>query len=265
MHFQQIEALRYLTFDLLAEAGVRSAVFTRHGGVSQPPWAALNVGGTVGDDPQHVRRNKGLILQALELPEQSIYDVWQVHGTEVVCTDAPRPQDGMHSRADAILTNRPGVTLMMRFADCVPVLLADPVQRVAGIVHAGWQGTVNRVVQATIHTMTAHYGSYAPDLRAVIGPSIGPDHYVVGQDVIDQVKDSFGADAPGLLRPRNGELPNGKAYLDLWRANQIALEQAGVEHIQVSGICTACHVQDWYSHRHEQGKTGRFGVVVTLG
>lgn len=264
MHFQQIDGLRYLTFDLLTEAGVRNAIFTRHGGVSHSPWAALNLGGTVGDDPRHVRRNRELTLQAMGLSNQSVFDVWQVHGSDVICAHAPRPDDQAHAGADAILTNQPDVSLMMRFADCVPILLADPVRHVAGIVHAGWQGTVNRVVQKAIHAMTAHYGSHTRDVRAVIGPSIGPDHYVVGQDVIKQVHAGFGADSEALIKPIPDKSVNGKAYLDLWRANQLLLEQVGVQRILLAEICTACHVQDWYSHRQEQGKTGRFGAVVTL-
>jgi YfiH family protein len=264
MHFQQIDGLKYLTFDLLTDAGVRNAVFTRHGGVSQSPWAALNVGSTVGDDPQHVMRNKELTLQALHLPEQNIYDVWQVHGNDVVCAHAPRPSDQAHAKADAILTNQPGVSLMMRFADCVPVLLADPVRHVAGIVHAGWQGTVKRVVQTAVQVMTSQYGSRPRDVRAVIGPSIGPDHYVIGEDVIEHIKAGFGTDTQELLKLIPGKFSNGRANFDLWRANQLLLERAGVQHIQTAAICTACHVQDWYSHRQEQGKTGRFGVLVTL-
>jgi hypothetical protein len=162
------------------------------------------------------------------------------------------------------LTDQPGVSLMMRFADCVPILLADPVRHIAGIVHAGWQGTVRRVIQAAVHAMERQYGSQTSDVRAVIGPSIGPDHYLVGKDVIEQVQAGFGADSQQLLKPIPGELFTGKAYLDLWRANQLLLEELGVQHIQLAEICTACHVQDWYSHRQEQGKTGRFGVLVTL-
>lgn len=264
MLFQQTDGLRFLTFDLLTEAGVRNAAFTRHGGVSESPWAALNVGGTVGDDPKHVQRNKELTLQALNLPADSVYDVWQVHGSDVVSTERPRLIDQAHLKADAILTSTPGVSLMMRFADCVPVLLADPLRRVAGLVHAGWQGTVKRTVQAAVHRMVSQYGCKAHDLRAVIGPSIGPDHYVVGSDVIDQVMESFGVDAARVLEPVDEGLPGSRARLNLWLANQLALEQAGVTQVQIAGICTACHVQDWYSHRQERGRTGRFGVIISL-
>ncbi len=264
MHFQQINGLQYLTFDLLTEAGVRHGIFTRHGGVSQSPWASLNVGSTVGDDPQHVKRNKELTLEAMELPGHSVFDVWQVHGSEVVCAHAPRPFDQVHARADAILTDQAGVTLMMRFADCVPILLTDPVRRVVGIVHAGWQGTVRRVIQAAIHVMAEQYSSRPQNVRAVLGPSIGPDHYVVGREVIEQVRSEFGADAQEFLRPTPDESSSERAYLNLWRANQFLLEQVGVLNVQLAQICTACHVQDWYSHRQERGLTGRFGALVAL-
>ena len=116
----RLDGLRYYTFDSLADCGVTQAIFTRQGGVSPEPWAALNLGGTVGDDPQRVAENRLRAFQAVGRSSASLYDVWQVHGDEVVIANAPRPPHTPHLKADAMLTDRPEVTLFMRFADCVP-------------------------------------------------------------------------------------------------------------------------------------------------
>ena len=251
--------LRYFSFASLAGEAVFQAVFTRRGGVSPAPWDSLNVGGTVGDDPELVAENRLRLFQAAGRALDSLYDVWQVHGKRVVCSDAPRPPDQVHLKADAILTDRPGVTLFMRFADCVPILLYDRRQHVVGLVHAGWQGTLQRVAAAAVATMVARYGSRAEEIQAGIGPSIGPDHYEIGPDVASQVKQVFGAAAGAYLTPVNGSL-----HLDLWAANRAVLEASGVKAIEVAGICTGCQPSDWYSHRAEHGQTGRFGALISL-
>lgn len=263
MPFLSKDGLRYFTFDSLSAAGVAHAVFTRQGGVSPQPWGSLNLGGTVGDDLGRVAENRRRAFSALDRDPHSQYDVWQVHGRDVVCADAPRPAETPHLKADAILTDRAEVTLAMRFADCVPILLYDPTQRVVGLAHAGWQGTLRRVAQAAVQAMHERYGSHPADLLAGIGPSIGAHHYEVGPEVAAQVQQSFGQDAAGLLAPHSGSERHG-VQLDLWAANRLVLEQAGVRSIEVAGLCTACSLEDWYSHRAEHGRTGRFGVLIGL-
>jgi purine-nucleoside/S-methyl-5'-thioadenosine phosphorylase / adenosine deaminase len=153
MPFHQPDSVRYYTFDLFDGAAVNHGVITRRGGVSPQPWEALNVGGTVGDDPQRVKENRQRSLKALGRTMDSIYDVYQVHSADVVCSDTPRPPDQTHLKADAIFTDNPEVTLFMRFADCVPILLHDPRHKVVGLVHAGWMGTVRRTVVAGVQAM----------------------------------------------------------------------------------------------------------------
>lgn len=128
MPFQTNAGIRYYQFERLGD-GVTQAVFTRRGGCSPDPWTTLNMGGTVGDDPGRVRENRNRALQALNRTPESVYDVWQVHGTKVAIAEAPRPTELPHLQADTILTNLPGITLLMRFADCVPILLHDPVKK----------------------------------------------------------------------------------------------------------------------------------------
>jgi len=259
MPFRLNGKVRYYQFELFGN-GLEHAIFTRQGGVSPDPWAGLNVGGTVGDEPERVRENRRIALAAMGREPGSVYDAWQVHGVDVAIADAPRPPEVPHLQADIILTDKPGITLMMRFADCVPILLYDPVRKVVGIAHAGWMGTIRGTVRAAVEAMQTRFGSKPADIQAGIGPSIGPDHYQVGLDVVSKVRQAFGSDASGLLAERDGS-----TFFDLWAANRQLLELAGVGQIEVAGLCTACHTDDWFSHRAEKGRTGRFGAIIALG
>ena len=258
MPFTQHDEIRYYQFDIFPSA-VKQAVFTRQGGVSPAPWASLNVGGTVGDDVTRVRENRVRSFAALGRHLDSLFDVWQVHSADAIFATAPRRSGEEHKKADIIFTDRPEVTLYMRFADCVPILLYDPVRAVVGMAHAGWLGTVRGAARAAVRAMTQHYGSRPADIVAAIGPSIGPDHYEIGPEVVTQVQQAFGPTAGNLVEARAG-----KSYLDLWGANRAQLESSGVHQIEVARICTACHLDDWFSHRAERGLTGRFGALIAL-
>jgi YfiH family protein len=258
MPFQSVGNIRFYQFEQLGK-GLPHGIFTRRGGVSPEPWAELNLGGTVGDDLERVRENRRRALASLNRHQDSVFEVWQVHGVEVAIGDAPRSQESPLSQADVILTDKPSVTLMMRFADCVPILFNDPVRKVVGIAHAGWMGTVRGTVRCAVETMKKRYNSKAANILAAIGPSIGPDHYEIGPDVVNQIKRAFGGDSKRLL-----SMSFGSMKFDLWAANRLLLEQAGVHHIEVAGLCTACDVEDWYSHRAEKGRTGRFGAIIAL-
>lgn len=259
MPFHQSGPLRFYTFGLLDGVGVQHAVFTRQGGVSQEPWASLNLGGTVGDEPAHVIENRERAFQSIGRDPTTLFDVWQVHGTEVVCTEKPRPPHTPHQQGDAILTDCPGVTLLMRFADCVPILLYDPRHCIVGLVHSGWPGTVKRVAKVAVEAMHNRYHSDPGEILAGIGPSIGAHHYPVGPEVVAQVRQSFRADAEALLLVQDHAV-----QFDLWSANRLTLQESGVRHIEMAEICTACHLDEWYSHRGENGRTGRFGVMIGL-
>ncbi|MEE8122026.1 MAG: peptidoglycan editing factor PgeF [Anaerolineales bacterium] len=254
----QTGSLVYYQFKSLLQPNLVHGVFTRHGGLSPDPWRSLNIGGTMGDDPDRVAENHQRLFSALNRPAGSVFDVWQVHSANVVVADGPR-NDRPHIKGDIILTDDPGVTLLMRFADCVPILLYDPHRIAIGIAHAGWLGTVRRAAEVAVQAMVQTFQSDPTDILVGLGPSIGPDHYTVGAEVVEQFEASFGSDASRhLVRKDEG------TYLDLWSANQALLQGQGVEHIEVAKICTACHIKDWYSHRSEGGKTGRFGVAIAL-
>lgn len=212
----------------------------------------------MGDDPSRVTENRYRAFRTMDLDPASMHDVWLVHGTGVIFADSPRRGEKPH-QADIQFTDNPGVTLFMRFADCVPLLFHDPKKRVVGIAHAGWLGTLRGASAAAIQAMQEKYGSHPEDIRVGVGPSIGPDHYQVGAEVVSQFRGKFGTDCDRFMKTRDGS-----AYLDLWSANEFQLRQCGVGQIEQSGICTVCHPHDWFSHRAEKGKTGRFGALISL-
>lgn len=254
-HADSLKTYQFASFEGLA---LIHSIFTRRGGLSPAPWASLNVGATVGDDAQRVRRNKRLALDVLQRTEASLYEVWQIHSATIVEAAAPRGERDL-VQADGIITDSPDVTLMMRFADCIPVLLYDPCRHAAGIVHAGWLGTVREATAEAVRAMVRAFGSRPGDLRAGIGPSIGPDHYEVGEDVAARMREAFGERAESFLHREAGAL-----RLNLWAANRWQLEREGVQEVEVAEICTVCEPDDWYSHRGEKGRTGRFGAIVAL-
>lgn len=259
MPFRQAADLHYFQFESLGNQKIQHAVFTRRGGVSPSPWRSLNFGATVGDRLERVVENKERALRAAGRPIESVFDVWQVHSATVVHADRPRI-DQPPQPADGIVTDTDGLTLVMRFADCVPILIFDPVTGSVGMAHAGWLGTVRKIAARLVDQLQLRFGAQPADMLAGIGPSIGPDHYPVGPEVIDQVSGAFGAAAQHHLAQHNGAV-----HFDLWSANRSLLESRGVGSIEVAEICTACHLEDWYSHRGESGRTGRFGAFVSLG
>lgn len=263
MGFTQYGKLKYFGFETFPEDEVTHAIFSRHGGVSPKPWNALNVGGTVGDDIENVKVNIRRSFQVFNLAVNRKYDAWQVHGNKVVFADSPRAQDEPPQKADIILTNKPEVVLFMRFADCVPIMLFDPIKKVVGIAHAGWMGTVKKVPLIAIQAMEEHYGSAPGDILAGIGPSIGPQSYEVGVEVAKEIKETFKHKANEILAVSTNKNKD-TIKLNLWEANRILLDNAGVKNIELAGICTATNLNDWYSHRAEHGRTGRFGALITL-
>jgi YfiH family protein len=259
MPFNQVESIKYFEFSSLKLPGIYHAIFTRQGGVSPSPWKSLNFGGSVGDDITRVRQNIERALTVLNVRADRMSQVYQVHSTDIVIAREPLKPGESPIKADGMITQQSGLALLMRFADCVPILLFDPVQRVIGIVHAGWSGTVKKIVHKAVQMMIENYDTSPGDLRAGIGPSIGPDHYQIGKDVLEQVKLSFGNKADQFIINQHGN-----TFFDLWKANEYILHGMGVKNIEISGICTGCNMGDWYSHRLESGITGRFGAVIGL-
>jgi len=245
--------------------GARGVFTTRRGGVSPSPFNSLNMGAGGGDDPARVEKNRELFLAAARLGSGPINMVRQVHGADVYVVrdrDALKPP-GLHGTGyDALITDIKGVLIGVLTADCVPILLYDPVKRAAGAVHAGWAGTVKGVAANAVKEMAGNYGSDPGDILACIGPSIGPCCYEVDGKVIGPLREAMKESWQEFAVPARP----GHWFLDLWKANQKALLSAGVplKGIKVFGACTSCNPDKFYSHRRSGGKAGRMLAVTKL-
>lgn len=257
----------YGLFTHLGHLGLRHGVSTRLGGISAPPFATLNLGLKTGDQAERVRLNRRHFCQAVGVDPDRTVTPQQTHEDRIYIAGAADAGRGIFSHdaaipcTDALATNQAGLPLMLFFADCVPVLIYDPVRRAVAISHAGWKGTVARIAAKTVCAMGEHFGTRAADCFVGIAPSIGPCCYEVDQPVIDALCQSF-PDTWGTLVVPSG----GKWQLDLWETNRRQLVEAGVQRdrIVVAGVCTACNTALFFSHRAEKGKTGRMGAVISL-
>jgi YfiH family protein len=258
MPFNHVGTLRYYTFPSFAPYSMKHAIFTRLGGASVTPWRSLNVGGTVGDDPSNVAQNIQSIYQSLALNPHSSHDVWQVHSSKVQIAHKPRDSHEIQ-KADILVTNSPHVTLFMRFADCVPIFLYDTKERAIAIAHAGWKGVLENAPGEAVRALSRTYGSDPSNIIAAIGPSICVDCYPIGTEVADLVEGFFHNGKDNHL-VKMGD----RVHFDLWSACHALLQDEGVQEIEQASICTATNMDDWFSHRGENGKTGRFAALITL-
>ena len=233
------------------------AVYTRIGGVSVEPYASLNLGHTVGDDPGAVRENHLRAAGALGLAARQFVSPYQVHGARVRVVD--RGHLGtVQTATDALVTPASGVALLLRFADCASVVFFDRVRGVVGIAHAGWRGVAAGVVKETVSVLVNRLGCDPRDVWAGIGPTIGACCYEVKPDVAARVQAACPAEID-VVREAHGQ-----KTLDIPGAVRAQLLSVGVSRIENSGLCTACHLDQFYSHRAENGRTGRFGVAIGL-
>ena len=228
-------ALRLLTWPALEASGADAVVTARSGGVSSGPYATLNLSLSVSDDPGHVLENRRRLAHALGAGPEDFVFARQVHGSGArVVGDADAGSgafslDDAIPDADALVTRSPGVLLAILTADCVPIVLHDPVAGVLACVHAGWRGTVARVSAAALAAMQT-LGSRPSQVIAGIGPAASPARYQVGADVHQAVTGAFGPAAAAFLRPDD---PPDRWLLDLWAANRFLLREAGVPEAQV--------------------------------
>jgi YfiH family protein len=234
------------------------AVFTRLGGKSASPFHSLNVGRLVGDEGRNVEDNHVLILRTLGLNPGQVVTAHQVHGAQVAMVQSA-DGGGVVPSTDALMTNSPGMALLLRFADCLPLLLYDPWHKAIALAHAGWRGCLAGVVAKTVARMGQDYHSDPSELTACLGPAIGPCCYQIGPDVIGLVKEVFPGENHLLLTQ-----PDGSLHLDLPAAVRRQLQQAGVQQIEDSSVCTCCHTDEFFSHRASGGRTGRFAAVLGL-
>ena len=248
---------------LLAKAGVPHGFTTRIGGLSPEPYKSLNLA-SLAKDPDadantNVAENFRRVRKALGCRRHIRVQVNQVHGKEVWLPPAEpvRPVDA--PRADAIATDRPGLLLMVRVADCVPVLLSDSSGKVVAAVHAGWRGVVAGAVPETINTMCDALGARVDVLVAAIGPCISLEHFEVGPEVVAEFENAGLADA---VDPTRYEKP----HIDLSKAMIQQLNLAGItsDRIDTTDRCTFKHADDFFSHRRDHGRTGRQAALIAV-
>ena len=253
----KIHSLEYLTAEGIS---VPHCFTTRLGGVSTGSQESLNLAFGRGDDMENVEANLRILASALDFDPANYVMTHQIHSDIVrVVTDADCA--GLCHRAypdcDALVTNTPGVALLVFTADCTPVLLYDPVTGAVGAAHAGWRGTALKIAAKTAMAMADAFGCDPKNIRAAIGPNIGFCHFETDADVPEAMLAAYGQE----IEPWITQV-GSKYYLDLKKINALSLQRVGVEHIEVSDVCTVCQCHRFWSHRVTRGKRGAQGAII---
>lgn len=245
---------------------VVQGVSTRLGGYSEGD--NLNLALHTGDNPEAVIANRRKFCHSLGLEDTMIVTPEQVHGDRIVCvtkTDCTRgawEYSDSIPQCDGLITNQPDVALMLCYADCVPLLFVDPIHRAIGVSHAGWKGTAKKIGVKTLRAMHEQFGTQAEECLVGVGPSIGACCYEVDDYVLGEFRKEYANTNP-FFHPTD---IIGKYHLDLWLANRLALEEAGVlsDNIVSADVCTACNHRLLFSYRAEHGKTGRIAALLSI-
>lgn len=256
----------YLTFPALEKTGVVKHLFsTRMGGVSEGIFSTMNLSYQRGDKKEAVDENYRRIAEVLGCDCNAFVCSDQTHTVNIRKVDRRDCGKGVirekdYTDVDGLVTNEAGIVLATFYADCVPLYFVDAKKKVIGLAHSGWKGTVGRIGGKMITLMEKEYGCNKEDILAAIGPSVCRDCYEVSEDVADRFLKEFGMEVL-----TEGEKP-GKYQLDLWKANEQVLLQAGLskEQISVTDICTCCNSNLLFSHRASQGKRGNLGAFLML-
>ncbi|GGI14402.1 peptidoglycan editing factor PgeF [Gottfriedia solisilvae] len=235
---------------------------TKNGGVSQGCFSSFNVGLHVNDSDNHVVKNRELLAKEINYPITKWVCSEQVHGNNVVKVTKDDRGKGVTDYnsgipgTDGFYTNEENVLLTSCYADCVPLYFLEPTKKYIGLAHAGWKGTVGNIGGILINKWLTEENMNVENIQVVIGPSIGNCCYEVDDFVMNKVQDAFSNNLPPFILT---DLPNGKYSLDLKEANKQLLIQAGIpkENILVTSYCTSCNPNTFFSHRRDEGKTGR--------
>lgn len=233
---------------------------TRLGGVSQGYLASLNLGMHRGDDPRNVQENYARLAAALGFDLEKLVLTWQIHSDtvrQVTAADARGIDHRNYPQCDALITNDPGTALLVFTADCTPILFHDPVTGAVGAAHAGWRGTAADIGGKTVEAMVTAYGCKPENIRAAIGPNIGPCCFETDRDVPDAMLCLLGDQAKPHIQPRGQ-----KYYVNLKEINAQLLKNRGVTQIEIAPHCTACRPDYFWSHRVTGGNRGSQGAVI---
>jgi polyphenol oxidase len=232
-----------------APGSYRVAFSTRIGGVSEGPFASLNLGILTEDEPARVVHNRGVLCDAVGTDPNDATMAWQRHGATVTRADARGivMPGTVYDHCDGLWSDEPGRAMLLLTADCLPIALAraNGGRPAIAILHAGWRGLLAGIVGAGVRSLASR------GLAAAIGPGIGPCCYEVGDEVAGPFREAFGDD-----------VVHEGSRLDLWTSAERALRAAGVEHVDRADLCTACHPDRFFSHRRDHGRTGRQGVIA---
>lgn len=262
--------MEYLTFPILEETGmVRHLFSTRLGGVSEGIYASMNLSYTRGDRREAVDENYRRIAGVLGCRLEDIVCSDQTHTTKLKVVGREDGGKGIvksrdYHDVDGLLTDEPGVFLATFYADCVPLYFVDTKRRAIALAHSGWRGTAARMGRCVAEKMREVYGTVPEDIVAAVGPSICRECYEVSEDVAQVFLKEFrkAGQEQEILISKGG----GKYQLDLWRANEIVLTEAGIlpSRIQVTDLCT-CHNSAYlFSHRASHGKRGNLGAFLGI-
>ena len=251
----------FQSLNLAAFDFVTHAFCTRLGGLSAGPYGGLNLGDQGGDDPARVEGNWQTLARAFDIPRKTFFPLRQVHGNGVLVLDGHEPRAGgvAPPDGDAVITDRPGLALCIRTADCVPILLLDQERRVVAAVHAGWKGTAQKITIRTVEVMVDRFASVPMDLVAAVGPAVGPCCYEVDEPVVAALG------GPGDAFCKSAERKD-RWMLDLPGLNEAHLLAAGLrpEGITRMDLCTACRPDLFFSHRRDGERTGRHVHFISL-
>lgn len=237
---------------------------TRLGGVSRGFLDSLNLGMGRGDDPANVLENYRRLGSAIGFDIQSLVLSRQTHSDIVRPVTEKDRGAGLFAppleACDALITNTPGLALVIFTADCTPILFWDSATGAVGAAHAGWRGTASGIAARVVEAMGREYGSRPEDIHAAIGPNIGPCHFETDGDVPQAMLDALGTEAEEWIVPK-GE----KFFLDLKAINRLVLNRAGVRQVECSDACTVCQCDRFWSHRATKGKRGSQGAIIVCG
>jgi len=256
MQIKRAGRIHYLAIDFNNSPCSIQGFTTRHEGVSRPPYNSLNLGTTTLDQQHNVEGNRSLLMRAFDVANNALLTVRQVHGNDILVVDTPN-EDVSHFltvESDAIITNQTGLMVGVCVADCVPILMLDPVKRVVAAVHAGWQGTASKLASKTVAAMKSQFGCNPESLQAAIGPCISQCCY----EVDAPVKQAFLQN--GLAWDSVAVASGDKKWrLDLTAANRELLISAGIpsSSIKTSDMCVCCQRELFFSYRRDNGETGR--------
>lgn len=267
-HSGKVPYISFNSFDKLNF--IKHGFSTKLGGVSTGEYESMNLTYTRNDNPDNVSENFKIIANTLGMSCDSMVYASQTHTTNILKVTKEHMGMGVtcernYCDIDGLVTDIPGITLVTSYADCVPLLFADPVKKVIAASHSGWRGTVGNIGKETVDIMVADYGCKLENIYAYIGPSICKNCYEVGEDVAEQFANAYGKYAfDGILRPI--EPFEGKFRLDLHQANYMNLRNAGLldEKIEITDICTCCNPDILFSHRYTKGKRGGLCAFIQI-